>query len=368
MKKFLMLLSALLIMMLCACQPSETPVQTQPQSGLCMQDGALCYIEPETMQKREFSQGLHEIDGKTYLAELDGTALASYENEFVLLGESLYYLEKDHTLRAFSAGVNEVGGFAYYAPADGFALAAYQDEILLTDDGFVYFEFDSNLREFSAGVQELSSELYLALEDGYLLAPPSGEPYLFDGEVYFVQEDGTLLRSGTFGHLQFDENGRQTSGSSELDAQLDELFALCGAGEEQDPELALRKVNDYIRDNFKYLSMEHYEAGTTDWAQSAAEKFFKYKKGNCYSFAAALMYGARKLGYQAYVVAGHEYSVDNDHAWTMIDWPDGNTYLFDVQLEYAYWYMYDNKPKIDMFKTSGSDGVYNGCQYYFPEG
>ena len=50
----------------------------------------------------------------------------------------------------------------------------------------------------------------------------------------------------------------------------------------------------------------------------------------------------------------------------MIDWPDGVAYLFDVQLEYAYLYMYSNKPQIDMFKVSGGSGSYNGFAYYFP--
>ena len=66
----------------------------------------------------------------------------------------------------------------------------------------------------------------------------------------------------------------------------------------------LEAVFDYIRDNFKYLSMAHYDASTTDWAQEAAEAFLQQRKGNCFCFAAAFMYCARRLGYQAYVVAG----------------------------------------------------------------
>ena len=89
-------------------------------------------------------------------------------------------------------------------------------------------------------------------------------------------------------------------------------------------------------------------------------------KGNCYNFTALFTACARQLGYQAYNVAGQEYSPTNDHAWTMIDWPDGVTYLFDVQLECAYLYLYSNKPVINMFKVSGSDGIYNSFVYYFP--
>ena len=71
-------------------------------------------------------------------------------------------------------------------------------------------------------------------------------------------------------------------------------------------------------------------------------------------------------GYQAYVVAGWESNPENVHAWTMIDWPDGETYLFDPQLEFAYWYMFSGKPQIDMFKASGDGLLYNGFAYYFP--
>ena len=110
----------------------------------------------------------------------------------------------------------------------------------------------------------------------------------------------------------------------------------------------------YIRENFRYLSMPHYEAGSTDWAETAATAMLEQGKGNCYCFTALFTYCARQLGYQAYNVAGHEYSPDNDHAWTMIDWPDGETYLFDVQLEYAYLYQYENRPVIDMFKASAA--------------
>ena len=31
-----------------------------------------------------------------------------------------------------------------------------------------------------------------------------------------------------------------------------------------------------------------------------------------------------------------------------------------------YLYQYENRPVIDMFKASGSDGIYNGFVYFFP--
>ena len=145
------------------------------------------------------------------------------------------------------------------------------------------------------------------------------------------------------------------------------MQALLGAAcEEVSPrEEKLRQAYDYIRDNYRYLSMQHYDAGTTDWAEEAALSFLETGKGNCYCFAGLFMYCARQLGYQAYVVAGWESNPTNDHAWTMID-QDGKALLYDAQLEYAYLYMFHRDP-VDMFGAEGQDGMYRGFRYYFPE-
>ena len=197
---------------------------------------------------------------------------------------------------------------------------------------------------------------------------PALEPglQLLEDGLYFVEDDGTFRTDGWEGYLYFGEDGRYTTGNEELDTQIQALLATACPDEGADQETRLRAAYDYIRENYRYLSMPHYEAGSTDWAETAALAMLSQGKGNCYCFTALFTYCARQLGYQAYHVAGHEYSETNDHAWTMIDWPDGETYLFDVQLEYAYLYMYEDKPAVDMFKASGSDGVYNGFLYFFP--
>lgn len=191
-------------------------------------------------------------------------------------------------------------------------------------------------------------------------------PWESENGLYYVQEDGTCLVSGTVGYLTFGEDGRYTSGDADLDAGIDNLIAQVCPDLSVDSESRLRLLYDHIRDNYRYLSMEHYETGSTHWGNSAALIMLNQGKGNCYNFTALFTACARRLGYQAYNVAGHEWSATNDHAWTMIDWPDGVTYLFDVQLEWAYLYQYANKPKIDMFKASGGNGSYNGFAYYFP--
>ena len=180
-----------------------------------------------------------------------------------------------------------------------------------------------------------------------------------------MQPDGSLLTGSADGHLTFGADGRYTSGSEELDTGIAQLLSDSNPDALDARETRLSLAFDYIRDHFKYLSMPHYEAGTDDWAQEAAEVFLQQGKGNCYCFAAAFMYCARRLGYQAYVVAGHESKPDNDHAWTMIE-ENGETRLYDVQLEYAYLYQF-GKGEIDAYAMTDSGGsVYNGFQYYFP--
>ena len=222
-------------------------------------------------------------------------------------------------------------------------------------------------RVFEAGVYQLDGLYYRALTDGTEIERIADELLLMDDGVYYVNQNGEFLTDAEYGYLHFDSDGRYTSGNAELDTQIEDVLAQSGAFDTEDTESALRAVYEYIRDNYKYLSMDLYEEGSDDWAEEATLRFLKYGKGNCYCFAGLFMYCARRLGYQAYVVAGNEHRVDNAHAWTMIEWADGETYLFDVQLEYAYWYMFEDKPQIDMFKQTGEDGLYNGCQYYFPE-
>lgn len=198
--------------------------------------------------------------------------------------------------------------------------------------------------------------------------PEPVEPHTEEREdgLYYVQEDGSDLKDGAIGYLSFGADGRYTTGDAVLDERIDALLETAVSDPDADAETRLREAYVYIRDHFGYLGVAHYEAGSTDWLNEAAFFMLDNGKSNCYGFAAVFCCCARRLGYQAYVVAGHEYSPSNEHAWTMIDWPDGETYLFDVQLECAYLYIYTGKPKTDMFKTTGQNGVYDGHAYYFP--
>ena len=193
--------------------------------------------------------------------------------------------------------------------------------------------------------------------------PVRVEPHLSmetDG-LYYIQEDGNHLTDGSVGRLYFGTDGRYTCGDSELDRQIWELLGEKTSGPEAARETRLREIYDYISGpSFGYLGLAHYPAGSDDWTNEAAAFILKNGKSNCYGFAALFCLCAKQLGYQAYVVAGHEYSVTNEHAWVMIDWEDGQSYLFDPQL--------DNKfPGYDTFLETTEDGVYyDGHAYYFP--
>lgn len=269
---------------------------------------------------------------------------------------------EEETFVPIPDGIYAQDGAAYYYQ-DGAPLTA--SGLTQTEAGNVYVLADGSLFAFETGVNACEQTLYYHTgERSYVLSAPEAGIFEDASGVYLVKSDGSLAANEESGYLYFGADGRYTSGSETIDAGVADLFAACGATRDMDAAMRLRLCYDYIRDNYTYISMAHYDAGTTEWAQEAAEAFLRQGKGNCYCFAALFMYCARRLGYQAYVVAGHESRADNDHAWTMIDEEDG-TYLYDVQLEYAYLYLF-NKGAVDVFRASEQDGLYNGFAYFFP--
>lgn len=316
MKKILLTLAALTLALLCACAPkqeAEAPAaepaasETQPVS------------QPETvpMEAVPVKTGVQAENGAYYYFAEDGTIVQ--ETGFQELDGKTYYLNEDHSLYRFTPGLNDCeGAFFVHAGDEGFSFTPHE-----------------------AGLLDLS------------------------GALYDVQLDGSVLQDAQDGYLYFGPDGRYTSGNETLDEKIEE-FLQTSCDEDTSREEKLRQAYDHIRDNFKYLSMQHYDAGTTDWAEEATLAFLEQGKGNCYCFAGLFLYCARRLGYQAYVVAGWESKPTNDHAWVMIE-QDGKTLLYDPQLEYAYLYMFGRDP-VDMFAAEGENGNYRGFQYYFPEG
>lgn len=179
------------------------------------------------------------------------------------------------------------------------------------------------------GVQSIGGKLYYVAGDGSIPAYPAG-PREIGNALYCVNADGSLLTGSSVGYLHFGFDGKYTSGNAEVDAEVEKALALCVK-----PGMAqwekLRAAYLYVRDHCLYLGREHYPRGSTSWYEQGALWMFQTHKGNCYCYTGAFLYMARRLGYQAYGVAGGYRADNTDHAWVMID---GR--IYDPCLEYLY--------------------------------
>lgn len=157
-----------------------------------------------------------------------------------------------------------------------------------------------------------------------------------DGWLYYVQEDGHLLRDGSVGLLEFGSDGRYTCGDPELDAIvagiLDELIRNNPDKEGLD---LLHEAFYYCRDSFEYLRKGPYGKGALGWEVADAKEMFTTLKGNCYNYAASFWALARGLGYQARAISGTVTGSNQPHGWVFIE-IDGADYIFDTEWEMAY--------------------------------
>jgi hypothetical protein len=159
---------------------------------------------------------------------------------------------------------------------------------------------------------------------------------LNNGWLYYVQEDGYLLKNEKVGLLYFGENGRYTSGDTELDQLVADILRSFA---EKNPDMEridlLYEAHVYCRDSFKYLRRNSYAFGAKGWEIEDAKTMFTKGRGNCYNYAAAFWALARGLGYDARAVSGTCTSTDQPHGWVFIEF-DGKDYLFDCEWEMAY--------------------------------
>ena len=314
MKKFFLTLAAFMLAMLCACAP-KTEAEAPAIEPAISAEAPVSQPETVSMEAVPVKTGVQAENGAYFYYREDGSMVR--ETGFQVFDGETYYLNADHSLHRFTPGLNDCEGAIFvHAGEEGFSFSPHE-----------------------AGLWELG------------------------GALYDVQPDGSVLQDALDGVLYFGADGRYTSGNAELDEKV-ETFLIDNCDEAASRAEKLKQAFDAIRDNFKYLSMQHYDAGTTDWAEEAALTFLEQGKGNCYCFAGLFLYCARRLGYQATVVAGWESKPTNDHAWVMIE-QDGKSLLYDPQLEYAYLYMFGREP-VDMFAAEGEAGNYRGFQYYFP--
>ncbi|MBQ3356677.1 MAG: transglutaminase domain-containing protein [Oscillospiraceae bacterium] len=352
--RIILLLLPLMLLFACTACREETP---EVRDGFVSNGDVFNYCIDSVPVS--FSPGMQTIDAKSYYVEPDGVSICALTDCLAEKNGRLLYFTDDSSLQFFEAGFVTVDGDLYYAPEDGYLLMAAREQVVPIGDRLYAFDEDCRVIELTAGVQELFGGLYYVPEDGIEIACPPEGVLLTEDALYYANADGSLAADALIGYLHFGADGRYTSGSETLDEQVEALLTQAQA-DFTDPIEAFRLCYAYIRDHYRYISMAHYPAGSDDWAQSCAEIFFQNGKGNCYCWAAAQMYCARRLGIQAYCVAGWEDNPHNDHAWVMAE-INGAAYLFDAELEYAL----DAHP--DMFMaTLDSAYSYNGYYYYFP--
>ena len=287
-------------------------------------------------------------------AEEAAQELAAMGIELIVFDESIVMYSNE------SAAMYEVPDISYgtVVAASGFPDKVPVEVTGITSTGFYQVNVGGTWYIPAAGLEEDEPEIIVIQTEG--LEPGLQE---LDGELVYVQADGTLLADGYYNYLYFDEEGHYTSGDDSVDLMIDAVLAVCTDETMTKPE-KLRAAYLYVRDNFTYLSRAHQSRGSIDWPIESATFMLQNGKGNCYCFAAVFLYLARRIGYDsAYPVSGGVGTNNADHAWVMITMEDGVNYMFDVELEYAYLYRYSNKHSYNLYQMTTATAPF---RYYFP--
>ena len=264
----------------------------------------------------------------------------------------------------FEPGFGTVEGQLYHVEADGVTFTRLPLGLSVVDGSVCYSSDGLSIQTFAPGFVTLDGRLYRVAADGYSFECRTAGVYLLGDEVYCVPADGAeFLTNGVYNGLQFGPDGRYTSGNAQLDGLVRQaLDACCDPSMTQEEKL--RAAYLYLRDNGRYLARSHYPRGSVDWAMAEGQFFLENHRGNCYGFAGAFLYMARQLGYQAYPVSGGVGYDNRDHAWVMIPWWNGTTYMFDVELEYAYRYRYANRRLLNLYQMTPATAPF---VYTFPQ-
>lgn len=204
----------------------------------------------------------------------------------------------------------------------------------VTSYHWAYYELAEALTEHICTVSE-QGETWISHEPGTVEL--SSGWHNIDGELFHVNSSSLFDYKTSVDGLQLDVHGRYTTGDAELDAMLTEAAKeALDSGMTQ--EQRLRAMYDYAKETFSYRGAQNVETGSTGWEPEIAKTMLTSKKGNCYSWAAAFTYLARKVGYPATAIAGESVSAKGNrsvHAWTEIT-KDGVAYTFDPEIEAVY--------------------------------
>ena len=237
---------------------------------------------------------------------------------------------QDPTRSVFAAGMNQL-------------LGRTADEQFSLNEGYTLPADITAVRTDAADLLEASVE-HVPVSEGVLwntLELPTGyEPGFvnLEGQLYYVQENGYLLKDDYVGTLYFDPDGRYTSGDATLDATVVSILKdMIAQNPEADRFALLRIVYDHCHQNYTYRrTFDHPEYGSTGWEIQRANAMFETTKGNCYSYAAIFWALSRALGYETRAISGKVLEDEQPHSWCIIQLEDGADYIFDPQWQYNY--------------------------------
>jgi hypothetical protein len=159
-----------------------------------------------------------------------------------------------------------------------------------------------------------------------------------DGWLYYVKEDGYLLKDANVGTLYFGADGRYTSSDEELDRMVAELLReMIAQNPDADRFALLRVIYDHCHQNHTYRRIYegNPEYGETGWEIRLAKDMMESGKGNCYSFSAVFWALARGIGYEVRAISGKCLADEQPHSWCILEL-DGEDYIFDPQWQNNY--------------------------------
>lgn len=206
-------------------------------------------------------------------------------------------------------------------------------------DGAAYYVKSSGTVDETPGLRNADGVSFLISEDhGKVYADEN--VHLVDGRPVFCTAQGTLLKNGEWHGFRFDADGRYTSGDAELDRYVEDIIQK-ETRADMTQEEKLYACNCVVR-TYSYLGRNEAYPDTVKTMPYAdaiefAKKIFETGKGDCYNYAAAYYFCAKRLGLDAAAVIGRcayvRWGPDAyPHAWLEIPM-DGGTFLFDAQIE-----------------------------------
>ncbi len=214
-----------------------------------------------------------------------------------------------------------------------------------------YFPDADPAREDNIAVLAVSAAGSLRPEE--LLSRAKDGFFWIDGYLYSLDDRGFFHTGETLDGLSYDDQGRYTCGSAELDAFVAETLIQFTKPENTRLE-DLKAVYLHIKNDFKYLPRNYYASGADGWDIQEALTFFQTGKGNCYCYTGAFCALARGLGYNARTWSGTMGNQNQPHAWTEIDL-NGEIYICDPEIELNYWLlqMYTDNFMMPKAKSGG---------------